>query len=153
MQAMTLKDWIDIFGSLAQVALAIAAFILAVFIYRLTKKIESTNLANSAIGSVNLVNQMALSSEENLAAIDSLYNDGRDSSPEARRKRWAAFLTLQSHQQLFLSRNTGIMNSDISEKLEHQVLELLLRDNEVLSLVRQRGFDSDFVNYCNEIAR
>ena len=152
MDSFTVKDWIDLTGSLAQIILALAAIVLAWFVYKLTHKIESANLINSAINSVNLVNQMALSSDENLKAIDDLYNDGRDTSIDARRKRWAAFLALQSHQQLYLSRKTGILKSDLSEKHDHQVLEILLRDKEVMSLLAHRGFDTKFVLHCRNIA-
>ena len=88
-----------------------------------------------------------------MCSSDLLYNDGRYSSDGAARRRWAAFMALQTHQQMFLAKNAGLIQEKAVERHQEQVLRLLLSDDEVLSLVTERGYDKDFVDACQQIAK
>lgn len=150
---MTLDQWISIAAALSQFMIAIAAFLLGWRVHKYGQLAETLNQVNAVLESTNQLNALALSSEENLKAIDRLYSDGRDQSVEAARKRWATFFALQTHQQFFLARRFDLIPSDVGDNMKTQVLDLLLKDPEVVSLLVDRGFDSDFVAFCQNRAQ
>ena len=147
---MSLDNWIDLTSILMQSIIAVATIWLGWRVYKWTQVIEKTGQINSALSSINHLNEMALMSDENLLAIDGLYDDGRDKSIQSARKRWAAFLALQTHHQYHLADKLGLMGGDLAYKQDSQVLDLLLNNSEVVSLLENRGYDSDFVKHCKE---
>lgn len=149
---MTLDTWISIANVTSQTLIAAATFWLGWRVYRHTRTTEAASHLNAAIAAFNQLNTTALSSDENLLAIDSLFPDGRDQSLSATRKRWATFLALQTHQQLFLAEKAGMFPSSTATRLHGQVLDLLISDAEVLSLATGRGFDEAFSAFCNQRA-
>jgi len=147
-QKMDFKDWIDICSIIVQAILAAATVWLGWRVYKWTQITEKTGQINAMLGSLNHLNEMALSSDDNLKAIDGLYVDGRDKSIDAARSRWATFLALQTHHQYYFANKLGLLPGDIACQMDDEVLDLLLSNDEVVSLVENRGFDTEFVNYC-----
>ena len=147
-----MDTFLEIAGIVAQAALAAAAIWLGWRVHRYTQRSEKINQRLLILSSTNQLNEIALSSDENLMAIDRLYNDGRDTSLEAMRSRWAMFTALQVHQQVFLAHCAGYLDDDTLERNAEQVLDLLLIHEEAQSLVSERGFNSAFVEYCRNRA-
>jgi hypothetical protein len=150
---MTIDNWIAVAEILSQILIAAATFWLGWRVYRHTVVTAGMQQLSSAITAINELNMTALSSDENLRAIDSLYPDNRPQSLDQIRRRWAAFSALQTHQQLFLAERSGLFPKSTAQRHHTQVLDLLIADPEVLSLALNRGFDAKFAEYCEERAR
>jgi hypothetical protein len=146
MEFLTVDQLVRIGVGSAQALLALATFILGYRVYKHTQKTEELDHIDKITGSINQLNALALSSEVNLKTVDALYRDGRKSDIESARRRWATFLALQGHQQIYLARD--VLGEKRVRRHQEQVLDLLLRDPRVIDLLESRGFDSEFVDEC-----
>jgi len=139
---------LDIIGILVQILIAGATLYLAKKIHEHGQTVAKAERTGEIINALNNLNALALSSQENLEAIDSLYPDKPLRNENDKRKRWATFLTLQVHSLIFKANADGFVSDEYLEQHTAQVLDRVLADKEVCYLIENRGFDPLFVKYC-----
>ena len=130
---------------------ALATFLVAYVLYRQTEKLKRIELTKQAIDAYNLLNSVAVSRDKNLLSFDALGRQNIDEPIEARRKRWCAFIWLESLQVTFLTMKYNLIDRAYAEQALRQQLEVILNDDLVYQLLCERGFDPAFVQYAKPI--
>jgi hypothetical protein len=132
---------------------ALATVLISVVLYRQAQSLKRVEIHNQAIQAYNLLNSVAVSSPEVLAAFDTL---GRPDSPDddsTRRRRWCAFIWLEALQVAYTALKSRMIDERYAEQALRQQLEVILKDDLVYWLVLHRGFDPRFAEYCTDIRR
>jgi hypothetical protein len=130
---------------------ALATVLIAAVLYRQAQSLKRVEVHSHAIETYNLLNSVAVSSPENLIALDSF---GRAESREdetSRRRRWCAFIWLEALQVTFAALKGKLIDERYANQALCQQLEIVLKDDLVYWLVANRGFDPDFVEYCTRV--
>lgn len=141
----------EVFQIVIGIFQGLATVLVAAVLYRQAHNLKRIEMHNQAMQTFNVLNSIALSSTENLVAFDSI---GRASSADddlSRRRRWCAFLWLETLQVTFTAQQSGMIKETYAKQALEQQLEVILRDDLVYWLVIHRGFDPSFAEYCTSI--
>ncbi len=133
------------------IILIIATLLIAYVVHRQASALKKVEIQSRAIEGYNVLNRIALHSDENLIAFDRLGRENIDEPIELRRKRWSAFVWLETLQLTFFGLQQKMIGSDYAKQALDQQLVLILTDKDVFGWVSTRGFDPDFVRYCIKI--
>jgi hypothetical protein len=145
---METSELITIGLSLLQV---IATFVVAWVLFKQANNLKKVEIQGQAIQAYNVLNAAAIASDENLMAFDSIGRKDIEEDIEKRRKRWCAFVWLQSLQLTYHGMKASMVEPKFAEQTLIQQLELILNDDDVYWLVCNRGFDPEFAAYCKGI--
>ena len=148
---MTLDQILDVGSIAAGFFIGTATFWLAWRVHKHTQVTTNMNTFSSALQTIDSVNQLALATDDNLRIVDEMFADGRDASFEARRKRWLAFCVINSFFIRFQANRLGLIGDHYFNNTTEQTLTLILRDDEIMSLITDRGYDPDFIEYCKSL--
>lgn len=156
---------LQVVAAVTSAVAALATAIASLMLYRVSKqsvdvasdmKEATTRMSkaqNQALISemINSANQVALSSDANLVATDSLLK--LDSEPKVNdaRKTYIAFIWLNLEQAVFLAGDQQVVEKHYVSTSAEQVLSRMLEHQYVRELLRTRGYDAKFVNHCERI--
>jgi len=144
-------DYLTIFQIAIGTCQVAATVLVAAVLYRQAQNLKRVEVQSQAIQAYNILNSVAVSSVENLVALDSLGRTDIEESEASRRRRWCAFIWLEALQETFAGLKSGIIEKEYAEQALRQQLDVILKDDLVFWLVAHRGFDPDFVEYCTRI--
>ena len=131
----------------------LATLLIAYTVHRQAKTLKKVEIHSRAIEAYNILNRLAISSDENLIAFDSLGRENVNESIEIRRKRWCAFVWLEALQVTFYGFKVKMIDEVYARQALDQQLKIILKDSIVYDSVCERGFHPDFVKYCKEIKK
>ncbi|HEX8818095.1 MAG TPA: hypothetical protein VF753_21580 [Terriglobales bacterium] len=136
----------------ATVLLVIATALLARATNRLnhiSEELKSTQHNAALTQALNVVNFTILSRDENLATADALIGPAAaNPSIEKSRERWISFLLLNVESLIFATREQDESFRRIWEATQHGVLDYLLKNDNVMEVLRTRGYTREFIEYC-----
>ncbi len=129
----------------------IATVLIALVLFRQAEKLKRIETTGHVQASYNVLNSIALENPENLKILDSFGRPDTNDTEETRRKRWCAFVWLVALQEVHFSVTSRLLDRRYGEQSLRQQLEIILKDDLVYWLVRNRGFDPGYVDRCTRI--
>lgn len=142
-------DWVSAIGAVAQGLTAIAGFVLSWVIWKGTSRLARVEYMRSIQGLWSAANTALLENPSIARLSDKLFGierNNRDS--EYYQKRDLAFLYLNIIEASFLGYSCNVVAKPYHEEMANDILDPMLRDEDVLDQIRNGGFSSDFVAYC-----
>jgi hypothetical protein len=145
------STWIPDFSAMAQTAIALATVVLSLVLWRNSKRHARAEYNRTIQESWNQLNALVLENPKLSPIADSLFGVAADdASEEARLKRYLAFFALNILQATFLGHQAGLVEQSYHLEGTFHVLNPMLRDPEIVELLKFGGYHPAFVAFCEK---
>ena len=146
--------WIQTVSVVAQSCIAIAAFLLSLVLWIITRRQARVEYTRSIQESWNALNLSILSNPKLAPIADSLFQfPTGPSTEEAHLKRYLGFLCLNVLEAAYIGHNAGLVERSYHFESIAHILTPLLSDPEIAKLVQVGGYHSEFVKFCENRRR
>jgi hypothetical protein len=154
-------DVIDWTGFLPSIFSAVGALISAWAAYLLLRVTREMNIFNKRASSrtymallmenINYTNSVVVGDEKNIAIMKSLGSPEPQEALLLGRKEWLIFMWLNELQLTYVGLRDGLLESSFAAPSLDQLIPILMRDDTAYRLVRTRGYDKEFVEFCERM--
>jgi len=144
-----------VFVQIFQILLSIGALIVAILAFIRTKTARRTESYRLIKESVNLLNTLALQNDENLRIADRItaQESNENDTVEEIKERWIGFIILNVLESIYLAKHYGELDHDYAENALDKLLPKIVSNDKIFNLLKKRGYDQNFVHYCENIKR
>jgi len=146
-------DWISAISAIAQVFIGIGTFVLSYVLYisaNRKAKIDYIQLIQNDWNELNTLllsfPELAKMSDEILANEELINQDDNE-----RLKRYLKYKILNILESVFVAKRAGLIYDDYHRAINDNILTSILKNDELIDLVKKSGYNSKFVNYCEDI--
>jgi len=130
--------------------MAIVIAVLVLLDRRAARRAETFRVTKELI---NRDNALFLNNPSLLKIVDSLIDPLYESQNEsAREKRWVIFVMLNQIEVQFRYLRENRINNKYGNKVMSDLLIPLVKNEDVLRLLKTRGYDPEFVEYCESLS-
>jgi hypothetical protein len=138
-------------GVAAQGILSVAALVVAVVAFRLSKQASRTETHRQVKEAFNALNIIALSDPENLRVLDELETPQfRDQTLDEKRRRWLAAIELNALESVYVGKREGLLDRRYADATLSALVPLMIQHIDICEQINRAGYDPDFVKYCEE---
>ena len=131
----------------------LTAIVIAVLVFldrRAARRAETFRVTKELI---NRDNALFLNNPSLLEIVDNLIDPSYEEQKEsARKRRWVIFVMLNQMEIHFRYLKENRIHDKYANKVLIDLLGSLLKNEEVLKLVKSRGYDPEFVEYCEGLS-
>ena len=142
-------DWASVICAIAQGLTAVAGFVLSWVVWKGGSRLARIEYMRSIQDLWSTSNIALLGNPEIARLSDKLFGVKRvDKDDEFYQKRYLAFLYLNIIEASFLGHSCNLVEKSYHEEMTLDILDPMLRDEDVVDQIRNGGFSANFVSYC-----
>ena len=148
------SDWISAISAFGQVLIGVGTFVLSYVLWKGSERKAKTEYMRSIQEGWNGLNALILSNPELAVISDEVLFAGQSIKQEnkERLKRYMQYKILNILESEYLGRNAGLISDNYHHAISKDIMEIMLKDDDLLSIIKRSGFHAEFVSYCDELA-